>query len=150
MTDTDIIYQIQKAGFNEVFNHLLNCKDDFIPALDETVDIAAYSKKIVENAITFEAWENENLTGLIAVYCNDINKQTAFITNVSVLNKSSGRGIAGQLLTACVKYVTDKNFKTIELQVNKKNKQAINLYKKHNFEETLVNGESVTMSLIVG
>ncbi len=150
MTDSDIIYEIQKAGFNHVFIHLLNCKDEFIPALDKTVDIEAYSKKIVENAITFEAWEKENLTGLIAVYCNDLNKKTAFITNVSVLNKFSGRGIAGRLLTACVKYVTYKNFKTIRLQVNQKNKQAINLYKKHNFEETSVNGESVTMSLNVG
>jgi ribosomal protein S18 acetylase RimI-like enzyme len=149
MTDLDIIYEIQKAGFNQVFNHLLQCKDDFIPALDETVDIAAYSRKIVEKAITFEAWENENLAGLIAVYCNDINKETAFITNVSVLNKFGGIGIAGHLLKACVKYVTDKNFKTIKLQVNQKNKPAINLYKKHNFEETSVNVETVTMSLNV-
>jgi ribosomal protein S18 acetylase RimI-like enzyme len=147
MTDANIIYKTKTADINQVFNHLQNCKDDFIPALNTTVDIAAYSKKIVENATTFEAWANENLTGLIAVYCNDIDKKDAFITNVSVLNKFLGRGIASRLLANCIKYVTEQNFKAIRLEVNQKNKQAINLYKKHNFEETACNVESVTMSL---
>jgi ribosomal protein S18 acetylase RimI-like enzyme len=150
MTDLNIIYKIKTAGIKHVVTHLLSCKDDFIPALDKTVDIAAYSKKIVENAITFEAWKNEYLVGLIAVYCNDVEKKTAFITNVSVLNEFSGKGIAGTLLKNSISYITAENFRTIKLEVNQKNKQAINLYKKHKFDETALNVESVTMSLNLG
>ena len=75
MTDSNIICRIKTAGINQVFNHLLICKDNFMPSLDTTVDIAAYSKKIIDNAITFEAWGNKNLAGLVAAYCNDTDKK---------------------------------------------------------------------------
>ena len=90
MLQEEICYKIRTATFNDVLQHLAKCNENFIPALNEKVDIIAYSQKIAENSITFEAWINNELLGLIAAYFNDGKKKTAFITNVSTIKKYSG------------------------------------------------------------
>ncbi|MBL0182082.1 MAG: hypothetical protein IPP96_07240 [Chitinophagaceae bacterium] len=68
------------------------CKNNFIPPLQDTVDIDSYAQKIKSKSITFEAWQNGHLAGLIAAYFNDPGKEVGFITNVSVENGFAGKG----------------------------------------------------------
>lgn len=104
-------------------------------------------KKIAQNSVTFEAWLNEELVGLIAAYINDEKKQTAFITNVSLIKEFGGRGIASQLLTNCIIFTKAQNFKEIVLEVNGKNLQALKLYEKFHFSEKATKGDLKIMHL---
>jgi ribosomal protein S18 acetylase RimI-like enzyme len=133
---TAVIYKENTASADTVLKHLIKCSSNFIPNLAETTDIKAYSKKIVENSITFEAWIANNLAGLIAAYFNDEKKITGFITNVSTVKDYAGKGIASQLMHNCIQYGISRHFKTISLEVNSQNKNAIQLYKKYGFQTT--------------
>lgn len=147
MSTTTIIYKIKTANSNDVSGHLEKCKEAFTPALDKKVNIAEYSKKIVENAVTFEAWANNELVGMIAAYLNDKNNHTGFITNVSILNEFAGKGIASSLLTSCVAFAKEKSFKEIVLEVNAASLPAIKLYTKHHFKEIATQGDAKKMRL---
>ena len=126
-------YKIKTATKEQIYLHLKQCNNDFIPPLDNKVNINEYAEKLFAQSVTFEAWEDESLAGLIAAYFNDKKNETGFITNVSVLNNHGGKGIASQLLRMCIKYAIQNNFKEVMLEVFKLNKPAINLYKKNGF-----------------
>lgn len=145
MLPENISYKIKTAGFNNVFAHLQNCNENFIPKLSEKTDIAVYSKKIIENSITFEAWVNEELVGLIAAYFNDVKNHSGYITNVSTLNKYAGKGIASQLMKMCIGYACEHKFREISLEVFNKNTTAIMVYKKNFFIQTGTNGDLIIM-----
>ncbi len=140
-----IFYKEKTASVQQVITHLTKCGSNFVPPLNQTVDISAYSKKIVENSITFEAWIDNELAGLIAAYFNDEKKITGFITNVSTVINYSGRGIASQLLQNCIHYGVKHQFESICLEVNDLNKSAIHLYNKYGFNKTGNNNKNVLM-----
>ena len=68
------------------------------------------------------------LVGLIAVY---ENKDTDFITSVSVLPQYTGKNISSKLLST---YISASTCKRIRLEVDKENLRAISFYKKHKFK----------------
>lgn len=133
MVSTGIIYRIQAASLHDIETHLNKANKDFIPPLDQKTNIGEYAVKILNNAVTIEAWNDSELVGLIAVYCNNHETGNAFITNVSVIKEYSGRGISSELMKNCITYVKNDKFMSIALEVNEKNFPAINLYKKFNF-----------------
>lgn len=136
MNEQIIIYDEKTASLKTVLEHLTKCSNNFVPNLNETVDIGIYSKKIVENSVTFEAWINTELIGLIAAYFNDVKQGVGFITNVSVVKEYFGKGIAHQLLHNCIQYGIIHQFKIISLEVFYQNNKAIQLYKKYGFYKT--------------
>ncbi len=132
METASIKYKVRTAGEQAVFEHLIECSDNFFPPLSDRVILQEYSKKISEKAVTFEAWSGNILIGLVAAY-TDADMQSAFITNVSVLKKYMGFSIAVALTTRCIEYLKQKKMKEIKLEVHKGNMPAIGLYKKFNF-----------------
>ena len=128
-----VSYHTQRANINDLSVHLKQCDSTFIPALSSRLDIDEYARKIIDNAQTIEAWMNNDLIGVVAVYCNSHNQKTAFITNVSVKPGWQGKGIATRLLTDSILNVKKLGFAKIELEVDEKNKIAIALYSKHGF-----------------
>lgn len=128
-------YKTANAGEKDVYAHLQSCNANFVPPLEERVDLSEYAKKIIERSVTFEAWHDGSLGGLIAAYFNDPAGKTAFITNVSVVKELMGTGVASQLLKECVSYAIKKNYTEIKLEVNKDNFPAISFYRKYNFTE---------------
>lgn len=147
MESTEIVYKIKTAAEPELLTHLTKCKNNFIPALDQTVDIAQYSKKIAENAVSFEAWTGNELIGMIAAYFNDAENKKGFITNVSVLKEYAGKGIAAKLMTNCIVFAKEKKFSAIVLEVNNTNRPAIKLYNRFNFNNTTFKGDLNIMTL---
>lgn len=139
-------YKIKSADKNQIMHHLEECNNSFVPLLSERVDIAEYSAKIADKAVTFEAWEKNKLVGLVAAYINK-DLLTVFITNVSVLKQYAGKGIAKQLMVHCIEYVGKNSFKNIQLEVSKNNTKAISLYKGLNFIEYGSRGETLLMEL---
>lgn len=126
-------YKIGLASKEQLQSLLIKCDKYFVPKLSEKVDIEEYSKKLFDNAINLEAWENNNLIGLAAMYVDE-DKTLGFITNVSVDNGFTNNGIASKLLKHCIEYSKEKNLDKINLEVNENNTPALKLYNKFGFE----------------
>ena len=130
----NIIYRINNSTLEDIKKHLYNCSNSFVPSLESYADISKYSQKIFDFGIRFEAYNNNELIGLIALYV-DNQEKTSFITNVSVDPDFQGNKIAENLLLSCVGYLKENNYLEVTLHVNKNNIKAINFYKKHSFKE---------------
>lgn len=128
--------------------HLNECNNNFKPALEHRVNISEYSKKIFGNAVTFEAWSNKRMIGMIAVYFNPSDK-SAFITNVSVIKEFMGKGIAKELLRNCLVYSSENMYTEIKLEVNKENHSAIELYRSLNFIQIETLENSIFMNYLL-
>lgn len=127
------LYSVKTANEIQILEHLKLCSSSFYPELDSTVNLEEYAQKIYEKSVTFEAWNDKKLIGLIAVYLNDNDTLKAYITNVSLLTLYTGKGVASHLMKIALDYSLAKGFKTISLRVHKMNTNAINLYKKFAF-----------------
>ncbi|MGZ3861850.1 MAG: GNAT family N-acetyltransferase [Bacteroidia bacterium] len=147
MTEVQTQSRIKTASEKEILMHLTACDNNFIPHLSKKVNLVEYSKKIADNAITFEAWSGPELVGLIAAYFNDPQNNKGYITSVSVLPRFENKGIASSLMRNCIFYATQKNFKEINLEVARDNASAIALYKKFNFAEEGARSETLAMKL---
>lgn len=131
-------YRIGYATEIEIVDHLSRCDSAFVPRLSDRVNLAEYARKISQKADRHEAWENGNLVGLVAVYCNSGDRRAAFITNVSVRPDRQGKGIAAQLMSNCVTHLRELGFQRIELEVDTQNSAAQALYKKQGFNSVAI------------
>lgn len=149
MNQPNVELMRNRAGAAQVAAHLRACDGAFVPPLSERVDLDAYATKIVQHAERFEAWSGQDLTGLVAAYCNDPERQAAFVTSVSVLPPWHGRGVASRLLDACVEFVREIGVERIELVVDTHNEAATRLYRKHGFAVSDTDERAQTMHLTV-
>lgn len=147
MNVKNIHYAENQSNFNEVQQHLKACDNAFMPPLSSRVELQAYALKIFDNANRFEAWQDVEMVGLIAAYCNDPEKQAAFITSVSVTPSCYGMGIASQLMAQCIRKLKSHSFKRIQLEVATNNLPAIRLYHKFGFSHDRAQGAALTMTL---
>ncbi len=146
---SSIIFRTNTASEHEILTHLSRCDYSFIPSLSSRVDLASYSKAIIQKATTFEAWDERTLAGLVAAYFNDTRKRTGYITNMSVLTECTGKGIASKLLLECISYAMNEQYREIRLEVNRLNSRAISLYRQHDFVATSLRGDTITMKYAV-
>ncbi len=131
----------------EIVSHLSCCDIDFVPPLSARVEINSYAHKIIVSATRFEAWADGVLVGLVAAYCNDSERRTAYITSVSVLRGRKDEGIASYLLERCIMHVKILGFECLELEADSENYVAIRLYAKKNFVINRVIGRLSSMRL---
>lgn len=122
-------FKNNNSNANDIKNHLESCNSDFINQLKSRVEISEYSEKLATKAQRIEAWHNDSLIGLIAMYHNS-ESDKFFISDVSVSKDFEKNGIASQLLTIGLNQTKNK---IIELEVHKDNLAAISLYKKFGF-----------------
>lgn len=139
---------MNRATVADIGRHLLACDEQFVHSLSKRVDIYEYSKKIYSQAERFEVWVGNSLVGMLAAYCNDLTHRVAYITSISVLNNWQGKGIALQLLNRFMDYAQQKGMHRFQLEVEKKNKRAIGLYKRSGFTAVDETNSNVTMNLI--
>lgn len=144
-----VVFSRNKSSYQQVLAHLRVCDSDFIPPLSQRLSVSAYALKLMDKAARFEAWCDTDLVGLVALYCNDSSKSSAFITNVSVIPQWQGRGIAGLLIGRCADRMSQLLFKTIELEVDERNSAAIGLYKKYGFVPSQASDQSIFMTLAI-
>jgi len=140
-----ITYSTGKASEKDILKHLQACNDAFVPPLSSRVDLETYSRKLSEKAVTFEAWAEGRLMGLIAAYFNNDEKQ-AFITSVSVVSSYKQHGVASTLLAHCKEHAQQGHFSEIRLEVNKDNVPAVRFYTKYQFAQTHIANDVWTMS----
>lgn len=127
-----ISYKNNSATQQQVLGHLERANDQFIPPLSAKVELNGYAQKIAGNAETIEAWDNDRLIGLIAMYANN-PEFGGFITNVSIEKEYMRRGLAAALMAESKKLVAHKGMNQITLEVARANKRAIDFYRKMDF-----------------
>lgn len=142
-------YLSNKASEAEIADHLLHCDVDFASPLRSRVQISDYAKKIASKATRFEAWSGSTLVGLVAAYCNDQEKLIAYITSVSVLRNSTGKGIAYRLMNQCIEHAKELGMRQISLEVARGNTSAIRLYRKSGFVASRTKSAFVKKNLIL-
>lgn len=141
-----VIYKLKTASEQEIRSHLYSCNDNFSQPLSQRVKIEEYSKKIFDKAMTFEAWHDKMLVGLVAAYFNDLSSSASgFITNVSVRPDFMGEGIATTLMNNCLEYAKEQRIKNISLEVSLGDDAAVRFYKKFGFSETETRESTVLM-----
>jgi len=146
-----ILYDINKAKKEVIENHLSICSESFIPPLETYVDISEYAEKLAKNAVTFEAWNNNQLVSLIACYLNDKVNNKGFISSVSTIPSFQGKGIISKLLQNLIQYAKSQNFSCLLLEVKKINNKAISFYIKKGFkiDKNLSTGDTYNMYLTI-
>lgn len=127
--------------------HLEACDANFVPRLSDRIDLTDYAAKLAAKARRFEAWDRGELVGLVAAYCNEGNRQRAFVTNVSVLPQAQGRGIASQLIGRCISEARGAGFGRLELEVGTANSRALALYARHGFYQISEGGGTAAMTI---
>lgn len=143
----EIKYSIKKATVADIFSNLQACDKDFSPPLSERVSLMEYSNKLYENSVTFEAWNDDKLIGMVAVYFNNVADSVGYISNVCVESKYKGNHIASSLMMKCLHYAAENHFKNIVLEVNANNNTAINLYEKFSFRAIDIRNGNIKMQL---
>ncbi len=126
-------YRSNTAAAAQIAAHLAHCDADFVPPLSGRVEITAYANKIAEQATRFEAWSGATLVGLVAVYCNDMERRIAYITSVSVLKQWRGKGIATRLLHQCLAHAQEAGMRQIRLETTGNRRLSNRLYERVGF-----------------
>ena len=145
----DCSFFSNRASVEEVIDHLRACDQYFVPPLSESVVICDYALKIVEKSHRVEAWLAGELVGLVAMYCNDFEKQIAFVTNVSVSPTMQKRRLAHSLMTQALYFLRELRFKRVELEVSISNSSALNLYIKIGFFVQNQSNDRLRMCLLI-
>ncbi|MBN8507201.1 MAG: GNAT family N-acetyltransferase [Burkholderiales bacterium] len=147
--EAGVVVARNRADAAEVGAHLRACDASFVPPLSERVELGAYAAKIVSRAERFEAWSGDRLAALVAAYCNEPERRTAFITSVSVLPSFQVCGLASRLLQASVAHVRLAGFERIELEMDARNSAALALYRRHGFAVASTREHTLILQLTV-
>jgi|WetSurMetagenome_2_1015567.scaffolds.fasta_scaffold1220904_1 ribosomal protein S18 acetylase RimI-like enzyme len=137
-----INYRTKTASYESIIEHLNKCDDSFNPPLHSYVNIQEYGKKISNHAVTFEAWDGDELIGLAAAYFNNFETKVGFWTNLSLLEGYRGCGIASNLTKKVIAYGRENGFIRIDLEVKTINTHVLKFHAKHGFMVTGENGYS--------
>ncbi len=119
---------------NQIRDFLEKTDKEFYPYLSCRVNIREYALKLYEKAILVIAVNKKNcLVGLTAFYANDFVTKKAYLSNINVIDKYNGLGIASTMMKTMEQFIIDKGFKELYLEVYSSNDRAINLYHKYGF-----------------
>ena len=144
------MFHFNKAAVSDIYNFLAICDQAFIPALSSQVNIRRYSEKLYENAETVEFWTNGRLSGLVAFYCNDHERKTAYVTSVGVLPEFQGIGIAKEMLKKTIEIAIEENMEFMRLEVGRQNERAANMYRRLNFRVLSESTHTLLMEKKIG
>jgi 2-polyprenyl-3-methyl-5-hydroxy-6-metoxy-1,4-benzoquinol methylase len=140
-----LLYTSATASRDEIHLHLMKCDSHFSPPLSSRVNLLEYSDKLFAKAVSFEAWDEGILVGMVNAYLNSSETRHGYITNVSILEEYKGKGIASSLLKMCLAYAREHEYNRITLEVSSENFPAIKLYSKSGFKVTQKCGDSLMM-----
>lgn len=133
MKAVGITFSIDRATADQTRGCLISCDSDFTPPLSSRVSLSDYAEKLVAKGTRFEAWCGDELIGLVAAYLNATDRHTGFVSSVCVVERWTKKGIASHLIDACIQQAEREKLRSVELEVDRMNIQAIQLYAKKKF-----------------
>jgi ribosomal-protein-alanine N-acetyltransferase len=128
-------------------NLLLKLDSEFDPPLSSSIDISAYTQKIVEKATIIDFLENGELIGFIAFYCNDNINKIGYLSMLAVAKEKRGNGLAISMINSAIENLKRKGFQKFRLEVYKTNLKAVRLYEQYGFTIIQQTNHSYIMNL---
>lgn len=113
-------------------------------------DIEAYLNKIATNARIIRLQTEGCLRGFIAYYCNDPDRDLAFITMVAIDPSHTRKGIGSKLLQTALDDIRACGFKRVRLEVHANNTPALHLYSNTGFRLLTLDGNRHCLELTLG
>lgn len=139
--------QISLSEFVSILKHY-----DFYfhPRLSELNVIDIWAEKVYSNAI-IDCFKDENnqLIGLAAYYCNDLENFVAYLTLIFIDKKFQGKGLANRMFNQILQTSKLKGMRTLKLECAKENLQAQRFYEKMGGHLYSQNSASVFYSFLL-
>jgi len=127
------IIQVKKC--DEICNLLKKFDNLFRPQLSVVIkDFAVYSRKLEELANVYAAKIGEEVLGFIVFYANDHINKIAYGLFLAVFPHLQNKGIGHLLMNTAFRKSMEQGMTKFKIDVNKKNVNAINIYKKCGFK----------------
>jgi ribosomal protein S18 acetylase RimI-like enzyme len=108
-------------------------------------DVDSYTNKIINNA----EFAIDNDKGFIAYYANDFTSKKAYITMVIIDKKYRGKQIGKKLLLKVLNGLRNKGFLSVQLEVDKHNYVASNMYSIFGFFKVGEDDKKIKMEIIL-
>ncbi|GJE18875.1 GNAT family N-acetyltransferase [Methylobacterium marchantiae] len=143
---TGLRVERNRSRLDDVLAHLTLCDRTFTPPLSLRVSVPDYAAKLVARAERFELWKDSAVVGLVAVYCDDPERNCAFVTSVSVLPDLTRAGLGRRLIEEAIGHVRGLGFPRLALSVDRK-ASALSLYGRLGFTTDEEAGETLHLSL---
>lgn len=115
----------------QLLDFLNSVNEDFNSPLTEKVCLEEYVKKITEKAELIIEYVDDDIVGMVVLYCNDVISGIAYIPFCAVRKEFRGKGIARQLMMNAIKVAKDRGMSVLGIHSN--NIIAIKLYKSIGF-----------------
>lgn len=118
---------------NEIIKAIEVCDKAFANPILQRKNCTILIEKIIKYATFYVTyWDNE-ICGYCAIYMNDYDSLVAYISLLVVNSKYQNRHIGKTLISKIVSRLYECNFKSVKLEVDKKNSNAIRFYLKNGF-----------------
>lgn len=123
---------IKRVDNSEEIRKLLYEFDDsfFIP-ITELKNIEQYTEKLCKNAYVYVEIEQSKNVGLLVFYANA--GKVSYLANLVIKKAYQGQQYGKKLMEFFIDFVKNKFFEKIRLEVDKKNKRAMQMYYKFGF-----------------
>lgn len=109
------------------------CDRAFIKGITLRNNYNEILNKIDKYAIFISATVSNQFVGYAAMYANDMESETAYITMIGVIPDMQGLKIGKKLLDKCIEVAKVHGMKRIRLEVLKDNIKALMFYKNNQF-----------------
>lgn len=119
---------------------------EFSPPLSQRLSLDSYANKLVDNAVIFPLIECGRLSAFVAMYCNDPDGKSAYITMVATAPTARGKGTAAGLVELSIQHARSRGFSQVALEVYRSNVAALKLYNKLGFVVARENPHSLFLS----
>ena len=127
--------QLIKLDKQDDILNLLYGFDDVFPHLKEKVgDYKAFSLKLKENAFVYKATIDDKVFGMLVFYANDKDTKKAYISLIGVKKEYRDMGLGRYLIDSCIEVSKANGMKSLMLEVDNDNKNAIGFYQKLGFK----------------
>jgi len=123
-------FRIENLSQEVISSFLKKVSHLFIPDLSMDLNIEDYAHKLSEKAICFTAYNGDALSSLIAVYFNDQESQTGYISILATTKEDQKQGIMCKLLDNLFHYGKVNHYKKIILESDN---HQIDFYKNRGF-----------------
>jgi ribosomal protein S18 acetylase RimI-like enzyme len=132
----------------------ISVNSDFYPSLIDRINsksnlktFTAYIDKILENGFCYGVEFKSKIVGLLVLYANDLNANIAYIPILSIHRDYHNMGLATRLMKIAQRDAMSEQMRVIKVETWKENINAINFYKKNQFEIIHSTDEKIEMRL---
>lgn len=121
--------QLIKLNNQDDILNLLYDFDDVFPHLKEKVsDYKSFAQKLKENAFVYKAVLNDDVFGILVFYANDTQSKKAYISLIGIKKEYRSMGLGKYLMDNCVEISKLNGMKSLMLEVDNDNQNAIEFY----------------------